>query len=52
VSAMCWLTRYIGITVIAALALVLFIYEKPVADKFKKAFTYGVFRVSPCACGF
>ncbi|WP_252891841.1 hypothetical protein [Thermoclostridium stercorarium] len=47
VSAMCWLTRYIGITVIAALALVLFIYEKPVADKFKKAFTYGVFSCFP-----
>lgn len=47
VSALCWLTRYIGITVIAALALVLFISEKPFAEKLKKTFAYGVFSCFP-----
>jgi len=47
VSSLCWLTRYIGITVIAALALVLFISEKPFVERLKKTFTYGVFSCFP-----
>lgn len=47
VSSLCWLTRYIGITVIAALALVLFISEKNFSEKFRKTFVYGVFSCFP-----
>lgn len=47
VSAMCWLTRYIGITIIASLAIVLFVSEKQYADKFKKSFAYCVYSCFP-----
>mgnify|MGYP000890031467 CR=1 FL=1 len=47
VSSLCWLTRYIGITVIAALALVLFISEKPFYQRLKMTFTYCVFSCFP-----
>ena len=47
VSSLCWLTRYIGITIIASLAIVLFISEKPFMEKLKKTFAYGVFSCFP-----
>lgn len=49
VSSLCWLTRYIGITIIAALAIVLFISEKPFIERLKKTFAYGVFSCFPMA---
>lgn len=46
-SALCWLTRYIGIAIIAALAIVLFISEKTFRNKFRLTFSYGVFSCVP-----
>jgi len=49
VSALCWLTRYIGIAVIAALALVLFVSVKHFRDKLKKSFIYLTVSCFPMA---
>lgn len=49
VSSLCWLTRYIGITIIASLAIVLFLSEETFIEKLKKTFSYGVFSCFPIA---
>jgi hypothetical protein len=49
ISGLCWLTRYIGIVIIASLCITLFIFEKPAIEKFKRTFSYGVFSCFPMA---
>lgn len=47
VSALGWLTRYIGIVMIGVLAIMLFISVRPIARKFKLTFIYLAFSCGP-----
>lgn len=49
VSAFCWLTRYIGITMIAVLALMLVISIRPIQRKIRLTFVYLIFSCMPMA---
>ena len=49
ISALCWLTRYIGIVIIVSLAITLFVFEKPTKKKFENTFSYCVFSCFPMA---
>lgn len=48
-SALCWLTRYIGIVIIAVLAFMLFVCVNSFREKIKKTFLYMVFSCFPMA---
>ena len=48
-SALCWMTRYIGIVMIAVLALVLFISAKPLLRKIRMTFLYLLLSCAPMA---
>lgn len=48
-SALCWMTRYIGIVTIAVLALVLFLSAKPLLHKIRMTFLYILISCAPMA---
>ncbi len=48
-SCLCWLTRYIGIVVIAVSAIILFASQKTFWERIRKTFIYLVFSCFPMA---
>lgn len=49
VSALCWMTRYMGIVIIAVLALVLFLSVKPLVSKIRMTVLYLLVSCAPMA---
>ncbi len=48
-SSLCWLTRYVGVVVVAVLSLMLFIKIKPFVEKMKNTFIYLFISCIPMA---
>ena len=49
ISGLCWMTRYLGIVMIAVLAVVLFLSEKPLLRKIRMTFLYLFISCAPMA---